>query len=118
GPTDASSIDAMKAWGANAVRVPLNEDCWLALNGAPPDRSGTNYVNAVMTYVSALNSKGLLVILDLHWNAPGTDPATSQQPMADRDHAPDLWRGVAQAFKDNGSVLFELYNEPHPDSGA
>ena len=33
GPTDAASIAAMKAWRINAVRVPLNEDCWLGING-------------------------------------------------------------------------------------
>src|SRR5476649_48012 len=29
GPSDASSIQAMRAWGIDVVRVPLNEDCWL-----------------------------------------------------------------------------------------
>ena len=28
GPTDQASISAMKAWGINAVRIPLNEGCW------------------------------------------------------------------------------------------
>ncbi|MGH7298416.1 MAG: glycoside hydrolase family 5 protein, partial [Polyangiaceae bacterium] len=33
GPVDQTAIDAMKAWHVNAVRVPLNEDCWLGING-------------------------------------------------------------------------------------
>src|SRR5438309_498026 len=33
GPRDAASIQAMKAWGINAVRLSMNEDCWLAING-------------------------------------------------------------------------------------
>ena len=30
GPMDQASIDAMKTWGINIVRVPLNEACWNA----------------------------------------------------------------------------------------
>src|ERR1700733_82497 len=28
GPTDTSALQAIKSWKTNAVRVPLNEDCW------------------------------------------------------------------------------------------
>src|SRR5438309_325049 len=33
GPSDAASIQAIAAWHTNVVRVPLNEDCWLGING-------------------------------------------------------------------------------------
>jgi hypothetical protein len=36
--------------------------------------------------------------------------------MADRDHSPDFLASVASTFKNNHSVLFDLFNEPHPDS--
>src|SRR5262245_16166535 len=36
GPTDAASITAIASWHVNAVRVPLNEDCWLGINGVNP----------------------------------------------------------------------------------
>src|SRR5690242_1994889 len=29
GPSDLASAQAIAAWGANAVRIPMNEDCWL-----------------------------------------------------------------------------------------
>ena len=32
--------------------------------------------------------------------------------MPDRDHAPDFWRSVATAFKDDPATLFDLFNEP------
>src|SRR4051812_22604827 len=32
GPGDAASVAVMASWHINAVRVPLNEDCWLAVN--------------------------------------------------------------------------------------
>ena len=116
GPSDAPSIDAMKTWNINAVRIPLNEDCWLGINGVMPEYGGENYKQAILDYVNLLISKNLAVILELHWSAPGTQPATGQQPMPDRDHTPAFWIGVADTFKGNSSVLFDLFNEPYPDN--
>src|SRR6267378_7960730 len=72
GPNTQASIDAMKTWGVNAVRVPLNEDCWLAINGSPAAYSGLNYQNAIKSYVDLLNQNGMYVLVELHWTAPGT----------------------------------------------
>jgi endoglucanase len=113
GPTGKRSIAAMTSWGINAVRVPLNEDCWLGINGLPARYSAARYRAAIRAYVARLHQAGLYVILDLHWNAPGRARATTQQPMADADHAPAFWSSVAQAFKADPAVVFDLYNEPH-----
>ncbi len=113
GPSDAASIAAMASWHTNAVRVPLNEDCWLGINGVSPSYGGPNYQSAVGAYVSALHNAGLVAILDLHWNAPGTALARGQQVMADADHAPAFWSSVATYFRTDPAVAFDLYNEPH-----
>jgi endoglucanase len=113
GPSNAASAIAIASWHASAVRVPLNEDCWLGINGAFTGASGPAYRQAIVQYVSMLESQGLYVVLDLHWAAPGNHPATSQWPMADADHAPAFWRSVARAFKANHGVLFDLFNEPY-----
>ncbi|MDA8027326.1 MAG: glycoside hydrolase family 5 protein [Actinomycetota bacterium] len=113
GPADQTTIDAMKSWGINAVRIPLNEDCWLSLNGVNPAYSGTNYQNAIGAFVNLLNQNGMVAILDLHWNAPGTQLATGQQQMADADHSVTFWSQVAQYFVQSKGVIFDLYNEPH-----
>jgi hypothetical protein len=113
GPTDRHAIAAMVSWYINAVRLPLNEDCWLGINGAPARYSGARYRAAIRQYVMRLNKAGLYVLLDLHWNAPGTVQATGQQPMADLDHAPAFWSSVARAFSGDPAVIFDLYNEPH-----
>ena len=112
GPTDEAAIAAMTAWRINAVRIPLNEDCWLGINGAPRGYTSAMYRAAVADYVAGLHQAGLYVVLDLHWNAPGTEMATGQQEMADLDHSPAFWSSVAQAFKDDPFVVFDLYNEP------
>jgi endoglucanase len=113
GPTHHRSIRAMAAWGINAVRVPLNEHCWLGVNGAPVRYSGARYRAAVKGYVGRLNEAGLYAVLDLHWSAPGRERASEQQPMADLDHAPAFWSSVAREFKDDPAVVFDLFNEPH-----
>ena len=113
GPSDATSVAAIAFWHVNAVRVPLNEDCWLGINGVNPNYSGVAYQNAIKGYVSELNQAGLIAILDLHWSAPGTTLASGQQVMADADHSPAMWSSVASAFRSVAGVMFDLYNEPH-----
>ena len=115
GPSDQASIDEMRTWNVNAVRVPLNEDCWLGINGVPDAFGGANYQRAITDYVALLNRNGLYAIVDLHWSAAGTELAMRQQAMPDLDHSPAFWSSVATAFKGNDAVIFELFNEPHPD---
>jgi len=112
GPSDEASIAAMKSWHVNAVRVSLNENCWLGINGVNTAYSGLKYRNAIFDYVGRLNDAGLIVILDLHWNAPGTTLSDRQQAMADADHAPAFWSSVASSFRGNPGLMFDLYNEP------
>src|SRR5579859_6387135 len=76
GPSDAASVQAIAAWHTTVVRVPLNEDCWLAINGAPAAFSGATYQQAIVNYVNLLNQTGLVAIIDLHWNVPNTSQAT------------------------------------------
>jgi endoglucanase len=113
GPTDATSIAAMKTWSIDAVRLPLNEDCWLGINGVKTQYGGAAYRSYVKAFAARLSAAGLTVILDLHWSAPGTQRATGQQQMPDADHSPAFWSSVARAFRGNGNVVFDLYNEPH-----
>ncbi|HEV8468137.1 MAG TPA: glycoside hydrolase family 5 protein [Candidatus Limnocylindria bacterium] len=112
GVVDAAAVDAIKSWRVNAVRIPMNEDCWLGINGINGAYAGANYQQAIKNYVALLNQKGLYAILDLHWAAAGTKVADSQPPMADMDHSPAFWTQVANTFKGNNAVIFELFNEP------
>jgi endoglucanase len=113
GPTDWASIKAMKSWKINSVRVPLNESCWLGINGVEPSLGGSAYRAAIHEYVSALERAGLYVILDLHWAAPGHGLATGLIPLPDAEHAPAFWSSVASEYRDDRSVIFDVYNEPH-----
>ena len=122
GPVDQASVDAMKAWNIHAVRIPLNEECWLGVHGSP---GGATYQQAVKDYVNLLVANGINPILDLHWtwgaytNGPDwhckDEHAVCQKPMPDAQYAPQFWTGVANAFKGNDAVVLDLFNEPYPE---
>lgn len=112
GPVDAAAIAAMKSWKINAVRIPLNEACWLGLPGISPTYGGSAYRQRVAGFVKRLHAAGLYVIVDLHWSSPGSGE-TGQQPMPDADHSPAFWKSVARRFRHDRAIVFDLYNEPH-----
>ncbi|HEY3731138.1 MAG TPA: cellulase family glycosylhydrolase [Steroidobacteraceae bacterium] len=109
----------LAGWHMNVVRLPLNEASWLGyectdpVTGAKrnPDPGG-NYRATVQNSVSDAVAAGMYVILDLHWSAPAPYCPIGQTQMADHDHSLDFWRSVAQTFKTNPAVIFELFNEP------
>jgi endoglucanase len=122
GEVDQAAVTAMLSWKVNAVRVPLNEACWNAESYVNSAYAGTNYINAIKSYVSLLNSNGLVAILDLHWtDGTYTGPsagcssaqATCQKPMPDAAQAIPFWTSVANTFKGNDAVIFDLFNEPY-----
>ena len=121
GPATAASVRAMSRWHINAVRLPLNEGCWLDLfttandpaaqGRDPTPYEGPAYRRAIEAYVTLLHRADLAVILDLHaLDAPG---GLDVAPMADAAHSLDFWRSVATTFREDHGVLFDLYNEPH-----
>jgi endoglucanase len=111
-----SSIAAMRSWGFNAARVELNESCWLGVQGVKPAYSGRAYQEAIEQYVDALNAAGMYVIVDMHFSSTGgAKKATGQEPMPDERYAPAFWSSVAEAFKGDPAVIFDLFNEPYPN---
>ncbi|HZL20913.1 MAG TPA: cellulase family glycosylhydrolase, partial [Polyangia bacterium] len=122
-PADGSgnnmaTITAMLAWKINAVRIPLNEDCWLSLNGVSSKASGAAYQSAILTWVNLLLQNGIYPILDLHWTENNGAKATGQQPMPDAAHGPAFWSSVAAAYANSPKVIFDLFNEPYPDNNT
>ena len=122
GPDNQASVTAMKEWGVNAVRVPLNEACWNAESYVSSAYAGTSYINAIKAYVNLLNENGIVAILDLHWtdgtysgpsSGCGSAQAVCQKPMPDSAQAIPFWTSVANTFKGNDAVIFDLFNEPY-----
>ncbi len=109
-----ATVDAILGWHANVVRVPIDEECWLGINGAPKEYSGTRYARAMSHFARLANASGLIVEFDLHFGAGGSSlPRNDLYPGLDRDHAVTFWRSVARTFARSHSVIFNLINEPY-----
>ncbi|MEU6402414.1 cellulose binding domain-containing protein [Streptomyces sp. NPDC046985] len=124
GPVDDPAIKAIADWKANAVRIPLNEECWLGLSNVRPEYGGDRYIGAVKSLVARVEAHGMTPVLELHWthgqytgNSSGCSDvhATCQKPMPDAQYAPSFWSSVAGTFKADQAVVFDLFNEPYPD---
>ena len=111
GPSDATSVAAMAAWGINSVRIPLNEDCWLDINGVKPALAGEAYRSAVVAYVQLLHRYGIYAHLALVFAAPGSYRATYQAGAPDADHAPAVWASMAETFKGDPNVILAPWGE-------
>jgi hypothetical protein len=105
----------------NTVRLPLNEECWLGINGAPAAYSGANYQAFIKRLVDDLTAQNIHVVLALHWGAPGSwlpgkdesgKSANGQNLAPNEDHSVTFWQQVATAYKGYGNVLFDLFTEP------
>jgi len=111
GPSDAASVKAIASWHVNIVRVPVNEDCWLGINGVKPAFAGANYRRAIVNYVRLLHSYGMYAEVSLMWAAPGANRATYQPGAPDADHAPAVWSSLAATFKADHGVILAPWGE-------
>ena len=118
GPSDADSVTALAAWHVHTVRIPLNEDCWLGINGVPAAYAGANYINAIVGYVNLLHAHGMYAELSLIWAAPGTNQATLQPDSPDEDHSPAMWSSLASTFKNDPAVVLSPWGETTVDANC
>src|SRR4051794_6364775 len=114
GPSDPASVAAIAKWHPNAVRIPLNEACWLTLKGQlTPYKAaytGMNYRRAIVRYVRLLHAHGMYAVLELHWNGTRNTFANWSHPMPDAADSPKFWTSVAETFRNDRAVIFDLFN--------
>lgn len=115
GPSNANSVRAIASWHVNFVRVLLNEDCWLGINGVGSAYGGIAYRSAILAYVARLHRAGIYAEVSLVWAAPGRYRATYQPAAPDEDHSPAMWASMASAFKDDPNVVLAPWGEPVVD---
>jgi hypothetical protein len=116
GPSDAASVQAIASWDVNYVRVPLNEDCWLGINGVKRSLGGAHYRRAIVRYVKLLESHGIYAELSLIWAAPGKYKATYQSGAPDEDHSPKMWASLAKTFRHDHDVILAPWGETIVDA--
>jgi len=109
-----TTTSSVTYWGANTVRLPLSEGIWL--HGQPSESClASQYQALVKQTVDTLTALKLNVILDLQWTDAGGQSLEAGGPwaMPDADSV-TFWQQVAGIYKGYSNVLFELFNEPHP----
>lgn len=106
-------IDHIRQWGANAVRLTMDEDEWNQL--CVTTSYDPNYKSDIDNVVNWVTSRGMVAVLELASNPRFTcDPqAASNKKMADYPGSILFWQSVARHYEANPLVAFELYNEPH-----
>jgi endoglucanase len=99
---------AMSLWGATIVRIPLSQSFWLSTDCS----YDSGYAARIDQIVQSITTRGMVALLDLHTSHAGAlcGPIV-HPPMAD-DHSVQFWTQVANRYKSNPLVAFDLVNEP------
>lgn len=111
------TLDAMKSWGSNVVRVMFTTAWWLNNVGG--------FRTSIQTFISMAAQRGMYVDL-CPWRNNATGTAPGNLPWAPYDPNNNIlnsstdfvnfWASMASALGNNPNVLFELYNEPQGNS--
>jgi hypothetical protein len=118
GSSDDAAVAAIRSWNSNTVRVLLNEDCWLGINGVNPAYGGANYRQAIVDFVKRIEAHGMYAEISLMWGAPGSQKATYQPAAPDADHSPAVWAQMAQTWKDDPNVVLAPWGETTVDANC
>jgi endoglucanase len=105
----------VKAAGFNATRIPLSASSWSGACEGGSAGTALRYRAIVRKMISEATRAGLYVLADLHWSSPNVyngGCSIGQTGYADADHALSFWKDLADLFKSNRAVIFELFNEP------
>ena len=103
-------------WGANIIRLPFNQD-W-ALNGRG-NFTAEDYRQALDNVVAWAAELGAYTLLDLQWLDADTefghnfDGSVNRVGPLPNSSSLELWRLLAERYRDEPAVLFDLFNEPH-----
>jgi endoglucanase len=106
-----SDFEAMIVeWGANIIRLPFNQE-WALTSEA--------YLELIDTAVAMASIRGAYVLLDLQWLDAHTIRGYDHQnranfvPALPDSGSIDVWRKLAARYRDNPTVLYDIFNEPH-----
>ncbi|MBV9413161.1 MAG: cellulase family glycosylhydrolase [Acidimicrobiia bacterium] len=109
-----NDFQAMYLWGSTVVRLPLDQMQWLSTSC----NYDSTYASRLDAAVQSITSRGMVALLTLSRAAAGQACGTGQLvPMAD-DYSIPFWTQVANRYKNNPLVAFDLFNEPHDISEA
>jgi hypothetical protein len=103
---------AIGDWHVNHIRLPLAQDRWF---GKAPEQKdeGKAYRALVKEVVDLCASKGVYIILDLHWSDVGEWGQNIGQHSMPDENSLAFWKDIAPVYANHPAVIYDLYNEPH-----
>jgi hypothetical protein len=90
-------------WNVNVLRIDLHQRFWF---GSAPKTQTGSYKQIIDAMIYHALANQMAVILDLHWTEK-----FQHEPMANKESL-RFWQEVAKEYKEFGTVMFELFNEP------
>jgi hypothetical protein len=103
---------AIDDWHVNHIRLPMSQDRWF---GKAPEQSdeGKAYRALVDEVVKLCASKGVYIMLDLHWSDVGEWGQNIGQHSMPDENSLTFWKDIAPVYANHPAVMYDLYNEPH-----
>lgn len=102
----------VEAWNCDILRIPFNQD-W-AIRGRR-GQSGEQYLLALDRVIEWAARYGAYTVLDLQWlqaDIPYGGDRNFVAPLPDLDSI-RLWETLADRYRDEPAVLYDIFNEPH-----
>jgi hypothetical protein len=101
-----------RAWRANIVRIPINQDWVLRGRGGHP---AATYLRDLDRIVRWAASNGMYTLLDLQWLDADRPFGANRQfvPPLPNPESTGMWEQLALRYRDEAAVLFDVFNEPH-----
>ncbi|MFD0745008.1 hypothetical protein ACFQ1L_26745 [Phytohabitans flavus] len=104
GPVDDASVRALRSRGVNAVRVVLNDACWIYTPGPTYHEYRTAYLDEAAAYITRLTRAGITPIVSVR-------PSDILGPRG-------LWGSAAQRFGEDSAVVFDVTHYGFPAAGT
>jgi len=98
--TDASLDAVAYDWGADVFRISM----YVQEGGY--ETNPTYYTNLVKTLVNKVTARGMYALIDFHMLTPG-------DPNYNTSRAITFFTEMANTFKNNNNILYEICNEPN-----
>jgi len=93
---------AIDDWHANVVRLPVMDSFWFGKGrGEIASNNADAYRQIVDDAIKFAGTRGAYVVLDLH------------RFLTPDQSCVDFWKDAAARYKNNPTVLFDVFNEPH-----
>ena len=114
--SQADVEEMVVGWGVNVIRLPFNQDWAMRGRGS---FSAECYRHALDQVISWAAELGAYTLLDLQWLDADTpygrlaDGSVNRVAPLPNPASIELWAILAERYRNEPAVLFDLFNEPH-----